>query len=229
MKPTLSFFILTLGCVNDPKSNDSDTSDTLDSNLDTDTSQGAPEEIPCDETTTTISINDITDLGFSGQDIIDIINTPTSILANWVDDPNAFTMFTIEVTGAGDPIFHDLEVSGDTGNSNGACTDYLEVPVILNFSTDDGAFDESPATTILVSDITLLSIGADLDPFNLNGSFVLTDIDPDEWDVITMDINNTWSGGGIQGQVNMSASRELSGDSGTLSGIGLVGPVLRWP
>ena len=137
------------------------------------------------------------------------------------------------MSSAGDPIFHDLEESSDTGGSSqgadDACIDFLEQPVTLEFYTDDGAFNESMSTAIYVTDLDSISVGAEFDPFSLNGSFTFADLDPSEWDVVTLSISNSWANGNLQGQVSMSASVELSGDSGTANGMGVVGPVLMWP
>lgn len=237
--------ILTLACRSSEEQGDkNNTTDTGSTNTIEDTGStttadsgdygmGVPDYIPCDDTTTTIAEDDDSLMGFSGLDVLAQTATVTSSTARWSEGSSPNTTLHITVSSAGAPIFHDLEESTDTGGpSQGAdfaCMDYLEQPVTLDFYTDDGAFNESLSTAIYAMDIDAISVGGDFDPFALNGSFTFADLDPSEWDTVSLSLSNGWSNGGIQGQISMSASVELSGDSGTASGMGMIGPVLIWP
>ena len=121
----------------------------------------------------------------------------------------------------------------DTGSpsqgSDAGCVDFLEQPVSIEFYTDDGAFAETVTSSINATDLDSISVGVEFDPYSLNGSFVFVDLDPTEWDTVGLRISNSWANGGFQGQISMEASKELDGDSGTPSGMGMTGPVLRWP
>ena len=97
------------------------------------------------------------------------------------------------VSSAGDPIFHDLEASVDTGSpsqgSDAGCVDFLEQPVSIEFYTDDGAFAETVTSSINATDLDSISVGAEFDPYSLNGSFVFEDLDPSEWDTVGLRIS----------------------------------------
>ena len=163
---------------------------------------------------------------------------PLTADATWTADSSSTTI-TLSVDLAGDPIFHDREPAPDTGATDtgfasGApdyqCPDYLELPVSISFSTDDGAFDETVTGSIMAMDLSSLWATAELDWTALSGSYTFTEIDPTEWDSVSLSISAGWAGGDSSGQVDMSASRTVSGGSGSGTGMGegMVGPVLRW-
>ena len=136
------------------------------------------------------------------------------------------------VSSAGDPIFHDLEASVDTGSpsqgSDAGCVDFLEQPVSIVY-TDDGAFAETVTSSINATDLDSISVGAEFDPYSLNGSFVFEDLDPTEWDTVGLRISNSWSkNGGFLGQISVEASGSQMVIQ-ALSATGMTSPVLRWP
>lgn len=193
-------------------------------------SYGRPDYIACEDTTTALDLADVSPLGFSGDDVLAMVAGPLSAAAEWSERAGAPTV-TVSVMTAGTAIFHDLEPALDTGGAvaegapDGPCSDALELPVTVSFSTDDGAFAEHSTTAMWVTDLAYVSVGAALDPAALGGTFTFTEIDPAEWDSVTLDLSNSWTGDGITGQVSMQASREV----GPNTGEGMIGPVLQWP
>ena len=234
----MTLFLLAIACTTVDSSKDNATE--LDGPQDTGTApggdhgMGAPDYNPCDEiSTTTLAADDASATGFSGLDILSQTAAITSSTASWTEGNAPDTAIHIVVSSAGEPIFHDLEASMDTGSpsqgSVSGCVDFLEQPVSIEFYTDDGAFSETVTSSINATDLDSISVGAEFDPNSLNGNFAFVDFDPTEWDTVGLRISNSWANGGFLGQINVEASREPDGDSGTLSATGMTGPVLRWP
>lgn len=210
------------------------------------TGLGVPEYIGCSDTETPLGASDASPLGFSADEVVAGIAGPLTAVATWAERDGSPTV-SFTVTAAGDPVFHDREVAEDTGPADtgatstyamgapepawsgyDACSDYLEVPVTVHFSSDDGSFDETVAVSLMVEDPTLPSMYVDLDVDALGGSFVFTEIDPAEWDEVSLQLENRWGADGVQGQVSMQASRVVStGPTGVAEA--MVGPVLSWP
>jgi hypothetical protein len=187
--------------------------------------------VQCEDATTTLAAGEASALGFSGEDVLAVVAGPTSLDAEWTDSGTT-TAVTLALTLTGSPVFHDQTEIVDTGGygvgadpEGGWCPDYLEVPVTIQFSTADGAFAETLSGAIQATSTDSLSAGGELDYANLGGSYTLTEIDPAEWDDVSLSLNNAWSDGQVRGAVSLSATRELGGGVGE----GLVGDVLRWP
>jgi len=200
---------------------------------DTGLPSGQPDYQACDDATSVLDQDAVCALGFSADDVLTVVTGPASAAATWTDG-GAATTVTISASLAGDVVYHDRSPvedtggPGDTGYATGApddgCADWLEVPVTLGLATDDGAFDESVVASILAMDPASLWGSAELDWSALGGSYVFTEIDPAEWDEVSLSVSAGWSAGVMTGQVDMSADRTVSEDMGE----GLVGPVLRW-
>jgi len=200
---------------------------------DTGLHSGQPDYQVCDDATSVLEQDAVCALGFSADDVLAVVTGPASAAATWTDG-DAATTVTISASLAGDVVYHDRSPvedtggPGDTGYAMGApddgCADWLEVPVTLGLATDDGAFDESVVASILAMDTASLWASAELDWAALGGSYVFTEIDPAEWDEVSLGVFAGWSAGAMTGQVDMNASRAI----GEGVGQGLVGPVLRW-
>ena len=210
---------------------------TDDGGLDGEGTGGMPDQIDCEDVTTVLAAADTSPLGFSADEVLAIVAGPTLATATYPDG-GATTGLSISLALVGDPVFHERTEVVDTGGggadtgpawgapsgADGGCPDWLELPLSLRFVTDDGAFDESVSSTMLAMDLASLWASADLDWENLGGSYTFTEIDPTEWDEVSLSVSAGFSGGATNGQVDMSASRTVSADMGE----GMVGPVLRW-
>jgi hypothetical protein len=200
---------------------------------DTGLHSGQPDYQACDDTTSVLEQDVACALGFAADDVLAVVAGPASAPATWTDG-GAVTTVTIGSSLAGEVVYHDRSPAADTGSSDDtghatgapddACPDWLEVPITLTLTTDDGAFDESVAASILAMDTASLWASAELDWSALGGSYVFTEIDPDEWDEVSLGVSAGWSAGAMTGQVDMNASRTVSEDMGE----GITGPVLRW-
>lgn len=183
----------------------------------------------CEDTTSTLTPSDMSALGFSGDDVLAALAGPFDSPAEYVaEEGRPDTTISIAITANGDPVFHDREPSGTTtltwDGPVPACNDFLEVPVLVAFSSADGAFAESLPTSITAMELGNLSASSELDWTDLSGSFEFATIVPSEWDSVTLDLG-TILVPELQGGVQVSANREI----GPNTGEGLVGPVLRWP
>lgn len=180
-----------------------------------------PDSILCTDTATTVAPDDAT-LGFSANDVLAPLGAPMVSPAEWVAEENRpDTVVTLTVAAAGDPILHDQE---PIATGSGGCPDSLEVPVTLTLHTDDGAFGETIATSVWVTDPTYVSVGAALDWQALSGSFTFVTIVPSDWDSVVLDLSTTLSAN-PEGAIQVSAERA----TGPNTGEGLVGSLLRWP
>jgi hypothetical protein len=216
-------FLLLSACFDDTERQGSDTG----------LHAGQPDYQACDDTTSVLTQDEPCPLGFSADDVLAVVAGPASASATWTDG-GATTTVTIQALLAGEVLYHDrspVEDTGgpeDTGPAMGApddgCPDWLEIPITLGLTTDDGAFDESVTASIMAMDTASLWASAELDWTALGGNYTFTEIDPSEWDQVSLSVSSGWSAGALTGQVDMSASREVSEDMGE----GMVGPVLRW-
>ena len=204
--------------------------DTVPATGETGTGSGDAEYTGCDDTTSAVAADEVTALGFSANDVLTALTGPFSASAEWYDTHTTTTL-SLAVSGDGDATFYDREVAVDTGSGGlggGAdpqCSDELEVPVAIAFSTADGGFDEHISSSVFATDLSSLSVGGDLDWTALGGSFTITSLDPSDWDTVTLSLEAVVAGGATTGEVRLSASKDTGGGSG----MGQVGPVLLWP
>lgn len=218
-----------------------DTDDTDDTDA-VDTDEGRPDHIPCEEVATPVALDEVTALGFSAADVLAAVVGEASATATFTEEHRDTTV-TITTSAADGAVFvlHErTPAPDDTDDTDpqsdgppqgapdeGACPDWLEVPIDVRLATADGAFDEARTGTILTSELATLSAGGDLAWDALTGTWDVTTVtDPADWDTVSMSWSNQWEAGGtIRGQIDLSASRDDGGGVGS----GLVGPVLRWP
>ncbi len=233
-KPILVTLVLAAAC---GKPADEDTGgDDRGTGGDDSGSHGDPDAFECVDTVTRLSLGNVSPLGFSGDDVLAAISGPVSAPAAWTERSGAPSI-TLSVSSPGRPKFHDLEPAAHTGDTgarseghpDAPCSDYLELPVTVSFSSDDGAFAEALSTTMWVADLADLHVDASMDPAALAGNFTFTEIDPTEWNSVSLELSNSWSAGAIQGQVIMDASRQTEGDNGEITGSVWEAPVLVWP
>lgn len=180
----------------------------------------------CDDATVVFASDEVTPLGFSGDDVVAAATASASAPAVWVETGERTTVI-LTLQADGDPVFHDRSPAdlGDVG-ADPACPDWLEVPVRVGLSTEDGAFDETLIAALSALELGVASASGPVDWRNLGGTFDITTVlDPVGWDEVDLDWENVWSSAGIVGQVTFSASRAAGSGVGT----GAVGAALRWP
>jgi hypothetical protein len=181
---------------------------------------GQPDPM-CTFTESAIDADDASALGFSANDVVAAV---AGVRADTlVYNAGGSTALSLELTAAedlaatlvdGEPI--------DPGLPPDACADSLRVSLVLDFSSDDGAFAESMAVVAYPTELAAIPVGGDLDLASLGGSFTSPDIgDPSAWDSATLSISATFGAADQEGRLDVSASRDLGGGMGE----GVVGPV----
>lgn len=170
----ISVLILSVSCGDD---DDDDVAD--------DTDYGDEAYLPCDETSTTLSGAEVSDLlGISADDLIASTGGGFTTAAEWkgegspvIQDPmTGGTQLTLTIAYAGGEIREIESVpSSDTGGAEiyTECRHRLEVEVSVGVDTEDGAFAESWAGVLTQS---MAEDGASLDVPMLRGEF-----DPDAY------------------------------------------------
>jgi hypothetical protein len=181
----------------------------------------------CEESITKLGWSDESPLGFSGNDVLDLVAGPVSAEATW-SALSATTQITYTVAGDGAVLFHDLsEGPPPPGGPKMLCLDWLEVQAVVSFETADGVFDEAVAGSIMVQDGGVPSFWGELDPDSLSGSFdwsQIPDFDPAEWDEVGINVSCQWTDGGLDGQIDMFASRTTAGGVSEA----MIGPILLY-
>jgi hypothetical protein len=192
---------------------------------DDDVSNDDDDFVPCVDDVVALGPDEVSALGFSGSDVLDPIAGPLSAPATWTET-ELETEVSFAVTPDGAPLFHDLSMPPNPppDGPDYQCLDWLELPVSIAFSSADGAFDEVVVTSLRIMEDGGPWMEEELDWQNLVGTFAWTDFDPADWDTVGLSVSNGWDETTMQGQVSMSASRELPNGLGE----GMVGPVLRW-
>ena len=197
---------------------------------------GVPDYQECDDVTSELAPSDVSGLGFSAADVLAVVAGPTTAVGTWSDGGPTITV-SLAVAAAGSPVFHDRSPAADTGGSDsgmggggadGNCYDWLDVPVTIAFSTDDGKFAEAVSANVTAIELSSMWASGELDWSALSGTYTFTEIDPAKWDDVALSLSAGWAGGATMGQVDMSASREIADSGGGATGEGIVGPVLRW-
>jgi hypothetical protein len=200
-----------------------------------DTDGERPDSLQCDDTPTELAFDADSPLGFSAADVAEALVGSRTVDA-WMGEGPATISATVGLTDLGAPTFHDLEPAEDADDLEdtdpelgapdaGPCVDHLELPANAAFASGDGAFDETFAVRLRATTPSDAAAHHDLDPDALRGTYVVTGLDPDAWDEVSLSFVNTWGDDTVRGELLVSASRDL-GDGVSE---GFVGPVMRWP
>jgi hypothetical protein len=151
-----------------------------------------------------IGLDDITDLGFSAQDMLDVADGDHSADLTWAD--GAAAALSLGVSGATNPRVLDYEYVSDGSGAEPAmdCTDGVAVDLTLAVVTDDGLLDESFAVTLVQWEGEQFpTLNVDLD--DLSGTL-------DAWDFATESFDEVWA--------DLSIAFETTGVSGEIKGYG---------
>jgi hypothetical protein len=178
-------------------------------------------ELPyCEETPTVVDLDEVTELGFTAQDLLDLaVGTHDETFA-WAR--GGTTPLTQEVTyDGGEARFVAREAVYPEGDGaqpaiGVICDDTVEVDVSMGFSTDDGAFAE-------VWELALDAVSADtaqwnqpLDPDGLTGTYDMDDdITEPDWDERSLWASGSFDATGSHGEVGgqVSGEEDCTGDT----------------
>lgn len=171
----------------------------------------------CQETRTAVAVDEQTALGFAAQEVIDTLVFTHEADLDYGD--GTFAALTLDLLfDNGEVNFVDsvaVYPEGDGAEAAGAilCESFVEIEITVDFSTDDGIFDESwqlplQATT---SDAASFRLD-DLTPDDFAGSYDLMAFDPADHDEVTTSVWAAFDMGGSRGDITEIATSESPND-----------------
>jgi hypothetical protein len=167
--------------------------------------------------TTPLGPEDESPLGFTPADFQDFTLGDHASRLTWASGDEVH--LTLSVTSAGDASFVDYEVA-TTGTGPVAeigCADDVELPVTVDFATDDGSFDEQ--WDVVVTSLTGQDAAFyhELDLATLGGTYTVTEVDPTLYDAVRVFVDGRFDATGPSGTV--SGQAEDDGDPSDPSGV----------
>lgn len=174
----------------------------------------------CEDTPTAVALDEVTDLGFTAQALLDLATGAHDETFRWARDGSTTPLALAVTYGAGEARFVDSEPVYPEGGEQPAigviCDDRVEVDVTVSFATDDGAFTE-------VLDLALTAVAGDrvemvesLDPDGLVGTYDMSvDITEPTYDARSLWLRGAFTAEGASGEVSgqVSGEDECSGDT----------------
>ncbi len=166
----------------------------------------------CEDTPTVLALDEVSELGFSGQDMLDLAEgTFTEDLRYQLDPPLADTIVAVDVAyDAGEVRFIHSEAvypetNGPTNDIGVVCWDRMEVDVDVSLYTDDTLFAEDwDGVTLEAASESQVELYRSLDSFG--GPFDLWDYaDPDADEVrafVEIRFDADGSHGALSGQAS---------------------------
>lgn len=227
MRPLLLTAFLMTGCVKTEEP--PDTGDTSDTGglVEDDCGCNLVEEIP-------LTMDEISDAGFSAQELVDLAGGEHSSTLAWVSGGTAG--LTVGVTDPTNPRYRRYEAGECSNDMYYFCFDSVAVDVTMTFATDDGAFAETWAETLALQAEsedyydydtaagTILSVSTPLE--SVSGSFDPADhVDVSEFDRVDAYVLTLFSESGISGEVAGGGETTYpgsGGDDGAVSYTGLL-------
>ncbi len=194
-------------------------------------SASPPEEASapsCEDSPSTIASDAPTDLGVSGQDLLERAGALTETELYWVDTA-ATTALSIALSYGGETRWVDsteLPCSDPEGCPAiaASCEDRLEVDVTIGFQTADGAFDELWSATLSSADGRAATFGLAIDPDSLGGDWSPAALDPDQYEDFSISAAGRFDEGGPSGSIRAQGS----GSDGEVSWAESI-DIARWP
>jgi len=140
-------------------------------------------------TTTPIGLDEPTALGFTAADVLAIADGDHQASLAW--DKGGSTGLAVSVTADAATARYVVREWQDDGSGSAAepaidCLDVIEIDAVTGFATEDGAFAESWTTTLSASEPGLVLLGASVAPDAIAGSYHVTEVDPAQYDELTL-------------------------------------------
>ena len=137
-------------------------------------------------------------LGFSADELLGTLGSPRETRLRQSDGTSTALSLAITRASGGSLSFQTRERQSASLEPE-ACADAMSLPVTLSFATNDGAFDETWTLELLAEGAGHATGHADVDLLTLEGSYTVTEVDPEAFDEIVglLDIDldaSTWSG-----------------------------------
>lgn len=102
----------------------------------------------CDERSYDVGASEVTDLGFSAADVLTFLAGPRSAELVYADGSTTALTLSVESDGAGVSYTRREDAYGEGLD----CVDSLELGLVVNLSTADGAFAERLTTSLSLSE-----------------------------------------------------------------------------
>ncbi len=174
-------------------------------------------------TTRALAEDEPSALGFSAHEVLASLGEVRREKLTYAD--GSATTLTVRFTYGDGPIeFQDREY---VSNGSGAdvetqvaatCNDVVSIDGQLSFETDDGAFDEAWPVSLLAETANSGSLFYDLDLQALNGTYTVTELDPNEFDTVSAYLSLKFNGSTLNGEITGQASQSHgSGPGGAVS------------
>jgi hypothetical protein len=149
-------------------------------------------------------------LGFSADELLGTLGSERETRLRRSDGTNSALSLAITRASGGSLSFQKRERESASLEPE-SCADAMSLPVTLSFATNDGAFDETWTLELLVEGAGHATGHADVDLLTLDGSYTVTEVDPEAFDEIVglLDIDldaSAWTGR-LSGRGNSAASR----------------------
>ncbi|MEJ7731975.1 MAG: hypothetical protein WKG00_22540 [Polyangiaceae bacterium] len=155
-------------------------------------------------TTTPIGLDEPTALGFTAAELLDLADGDHQASLAW--DKGGSTSLDVSVTADAASARYVERAWQDDGSGTAAepaidCPDVIEIDAVTGFATEDGAFAESWTTTLSASEPGLVLLGASVAPDAIAGSYQVTEVDPAQYDELTLFFDVAIDAGGATGAV----------------------------
>jgi len=188
---------------------------------------------PCIVTTTVITFEEASALGFSASDAMAAVATPVDADIAWTASGDVTVAHMSVTHDTGEVRYLESVPNPDAGGDSGMelaafieCVSSIEVDVSVTFATDDGALNESLSGTLSTYDGLDVSVSASQDMGAITGTFTY-DI-PSDADSAALEYAMAFGASGTSGTI--MAFCEGSDDSGE-DGVAWASqdPVASWP
>lgn len=191
----------------------------------------------CEETRTPLAADEATPEGTLPSALIAAVGGERATTLAY-DATGATTALTLAVTWTdGAIVWVDGTAAwvGDEPEDSGApddapdCEDRLEVAVTLAFTTADGAFAEALDAVLVGTAAEVGRIDLRVPWEDLAGAYVPTELDPAEWDEVSLAWAVNQSADATGGEIALSANRTGELEDGTAYDEGYEEDMARWP
>jgi hypothetical protein len=157
-------------------------------------------------TITEVELDETTPLGFTGQDVLALAAGEHAASLEWAKGGK--TELALVVAHAGTKArFVDREWQDDGSGMEPAmdCGDVIELDATVAFGTSDGAFAESWNAIVSAGAPDAASIWQDVAPSEIAGGYQVTEVDPSQYDELTLFFSVALDGTGAHGEVSGQA------------------------
>jgi hypothetical protein len=164
----------------------------------------------CENTPTVVTLEETTELGFSGADLMALAEGGFDETLTWIEDGSTTPVHVSVGYAEGEVRYVSSEAvypdsDEPTIDIGIECQDYLEVDVSLVITTEDGALDESLELALRSDEGTRVSGSLELDHTQLDGSYEFTLMDPSEYDSVTHFLDVLFEESGCSGELMAQA------------------------